>query len=440
LTIVWDLLYLTGLVVGAPFLAYRMFATEKYRRGLSEKLGFVPRREGPGPRIWIHGVSVGEIIAARSLIKAIQTQIPQADLLITVTTNTGHAVARRNHPDLPVYYWPLDFSFITRRVLDRFAPDVVVLMELELWPNFLTEARRMGIPVALANGRISAKSYYVYKRSWPFLKRSLVGINLFAVQTDLYAKRLLDLGIPPAKVHITGNMKYDAVAATVPSDPAAERAELGIGPEELVFTAGSTHPGEEAGVVDAYRAARQATAEPVRLILVPRAPERVGEVRDLVESKGLSTVFKSAITGYVPREAVIIGDTMGEMMKIYAASDIVFVGGSLIPHGGQNMLEPAACGKAVLFGPHTENFREAVELLIGTEAAVRVADAEALSREVRRLAADAATRQRLGAAASAAVKTRLGATQRHLELIQGLLQERDARLGAQRKRPSPAKL
>ena len=427
MVVIWDLIYLMGLILGAPLLIYKMIVSDKYRRGIGQKLGLLPLLRKKGKRVWIHGVSVGEIIAAGSLVRAIQAEMPEVEILLTVTTNTAFAVARRNHPGLPVHYWPLDFSFVIRRAINRFAPDVVALMELELWPNFLTEAQRARVPVLLVNGRISSKSYYVYRRSRPFLARSFKTIGAFSVQTEAYARRLRKLRVDPSKIFVTGNLKYDAVAATVPADPAAQRERLGIAAGELVFTAGSTHPGEEEAVANAYLAARKTAGVPMRLIVVPRAPQRLQEVKRLLEAKGISTVFKSAISGPLEPETAIIVDTMGEMMKVYSASDIVFVGGSLIPHGGQNMLEPAACGKAVLWGPRTHNFTESVKLLLDAHGGLCVADAAALKRETVRLACDPAERARMGLAASEAIRTRLGATRRNLEILRELLKRSNPR-------------
>jgi len=421
-TIVWDLLYLTGLIMGGPLFVYRAIMGKKYRAGLGQKLGFVPRRPDAKKCVWLHAVSVGEIIAARTLVNAIQSELDDVEVLITTTTNTGNGVARRNHPDLPVHYFPIDFSFVVRRVLQRFNPSLIVLMELELWPNFLTEADRQGIPVVLVNGRISAKSYWVYKRSWPFLARALKVMDGFSVQTPTYARRLRKLGIPTEKILVTGNMKYDAVIRTVPESPVAERAALGIGSEELVFTAGSTHSGEEGAAFGAWRAAEQAAGGPVRLVVVPRAPERVKEVIRLLKGKGVEPVRKSEIQGPLAPGQVVVGDTMGEMMKIYSASDIVFVGGSLIPHGGQNMLEPAACGKAVLWGSSTENFTEAVGVLMTAGGGIRVRDADELAQQVSALACDAKERERLGRAAKAALHNKLGATEKNLDLVRLMLE------------------
>jgi len=417
----WDMLYLSGLVIGSPLLAYRMFTSQKYREGLPEKLGYVPRRTGEDGCIWIHGVSVGEVIAARKLIDTIQAEWDDVELLLTATTNTGHGVACRNHPALSVHYFPIDFSFVVRRAFERYRPSLVVLMELELWPNFLMEATRLDVPVVVVNGRISEKSYRIYKRVWPFLRPSLESIECYAVQTQTYAQRLYRLGIPPEKVEVTGNMKYDAVKASVPENPAAERAALGIGARELVFTGGSTHPGEEEAVIEAWRAAENASGKPVRLIVVPRHPERIDDVVALLKNKGLRVIRKSRITGKLKKGWAIVGDTMGEMMRIYSASDIVFVGGSLIPHGGQNMLEPVACRKATLWGPYTHNFTETVEQLAGAHGGITVKTAEQLAAQVARLAADADARAHLAGNGYAVLDQKLGATARNVSLLRAAL-------------------
>jgi len=417
----WDSLYLTGIVLGSPFLTYRLIKSPEYRDGISEKIGFVPRRRGDKKCVWIHGVSVGEVIASQPLINAMRSEQDDVEVLLTTTTTTGYQVAQHKQPQLSVHYFPLDFSFIAQRVIRRFRPSVIVLMELELWPNFLIEASRLNVPVIVVNGRISEKSFNIYRGSWKFLARALNSIKCYSVQTQQYADRLVELGIPPETVVVTGNMKYDAVISSVPENPGGERTALGIAPDEIVFTAGSTHASEEEAAVDAWQAARKAAEAPVRLIVVPRHPPRIPEVLEMLNSKGLGAVRKSRIKGSLEKDTVIVGDTMGEMMKIYAASDIVFIGGSLIPHGGQNMIEPVACKKATLWGPHTHNFTETVEQLAEAKGGITLKDKSQLAADVARLACDDRERERLARSGYEVIRDRLGATRRNLEIIRSFI-------------------
>jgi 3-deoxy-D-manno-octulosonic-acid transferase len=416
----YDLVYLLALLLGSPFVLYKIATSRRWRAGLGERLGGVARREGDRPCLWIHGVSVGEVLAARTLVTLIQEEMPDWEVVISTTTRTGHEVALRHYPGVRVFYYPLDFSFSTERVLRRIRPAAVVLLELEIWPNFLLSTSRRGVPVFLVNGRISERSLKGYRILQKVIPEPMDRIHLYSVQTAAYRKRFLTLGVPDARLFVTGTMKFDTVV-TEGSEEARTvlSGVLGFQPGDWVFIAGSTHEGEDALVLEAFRGV--ADVDPAaRLILAPRHLERLGSVESSVRAAGFEPVRRSRLR--TPSDArggrtVVLLDSMGELAALYALADVVFVGGSLVPHGGQNVMEPAGFAKPVLSGPHTWNFEDVVEVLLGSGGLEVVPDGAGLRDAVRRLHADRAEAARRGAAARAAVMRHKGATRRILDLI-----------------------
>ena len=417
----YQLAFLLGLCVYSPVLAWRSVIDARYRRSFRQRTGRVRIEADGRPVVWIHGVSVGEVKAAANIIARLRKERPDLQIVLSSTTPNGHQVARQDHPDLQVVFYPLDFGYWPGRALDRIRPHCVLLMELEIWPNFLQAAARRGVPVAVINGRISERTFHGYRRAKGLLPQ-LDRIRLFCVQDAAYQKRLLDLGVDPSTVVVTGNMKYDSVVmGGFQPEGAALRRWLAA-PGRLVLVAGSTHADEEVSVCAAM-AAHEASRG-VRIVLVPRHPERSASVVDALRAEGRAPVRWSETNGGtapLPEDAVVVVDVIGQLQKFYAACDIAFVGGSLIPHGGQNMLEPAAQGRAVVFGPHTTNFRTDVELLLREEAAVRVADVRELGAQVAALCGDADRRRALGERAQRVIASNQGATERTLDLLRGLL-------------------
>ena len=369
-------------------------------------------------------MSVGEVLAARTLVARVQEALPGWEVVVSTTTRSGQEVARRTFPDLHLFYYPVDFSFVTRRVLDRIRPDVVVLLELEIWPNFLLTTSRRGIPVFLVNGRITQRSVKGYRRVQKVIPEPLDRIELYGVQTEAYRERFLALGVPAGRVFVTGNLKFDTVVTEgVDGLRKSLSGSLGIEDGEWVLLAGSTHDGEEEMVLRAFRAV--AARDPrARLVLVPRHLERIGAVEGAVAAAGLPSARRTAGPGEVRdgRKPVIVVDTMGELGSLYAVADVVFVGGSLVHHGGQNMLEPAGFGKPVLTGPHHWNFEEVVDVLGAAGGLEVVRDARSLEEAVLRLHADRAAAARRGEAARGAVLRGKGATLRTLDLLRARLE------------------
>ncbi len=418
---VYQLAFLLGLCVYSPVLLWRSIIDARYRRSFRQRMGRVRIESSGKPIVWIHGVSVGEIKAAANIIARLRAERPDLQIVLSSTTPNGHQVARQDHPDLQVMFYPLDFGPWPSRALDRIRPRCVLLMELEIWPNFLQAAARRGVPVAIINGRISEKTFHGYRRAKGMLPQ-LDRIRLFCVQDGAYQRRLLDLGVDPDTVVVTGNMKYDSVVMGG-FEQDGERLRRWLARDgRLVLVAGSTHADEEVLVCDATRA--HGASRSMRIVVVPRHPERSGSVVDALRAVGFVAVRWSETNGGaspLPEDAVLVVDVIGQLQKFYAACDIAFVGGSLIPHGGQNMLEPAAQGRAVVFGPHTANFRTDVELLLRERAAILVADANELGTVVASLCEDPVARQSLGERARSVIASNRGATVRTLERLRSML-------------------
>jgi 3-deoxy-D-manno-octulosonic-acid transferase len=374
----------------------------------------------------VHGVSVGEVLAARTLVAAMKETMPDWDVVISTTTRSGQEVARRSFPGYHLFYYPIDFSFVTKRVLDRIRPDAVVLLELEIWPNFLLSTSRRGIPVFLVNGRITERSVRGYRWVQKLIPEPLDRIRLYAVQTPVYRERFLALGVPPGRVFVTGNMKFDTVVTEgveALREPFSRTLRLDRG--EWTLIAGSTHEGEDEMVLAAFRAVAARDPE-ARLVIAPRHLERTASVEAAVRAAGFRPVRRTKVEEESARGAVLVLDTMGELGSLYAVADAVFVGGSLVPHGGQNVLEPAAFGKPVLTGPHHWNFEEVVEELVAAGGLEVVADAKGLEEAILRLHADRGAAARRGEAARGAVLRGKGATGRTLDLVRSRLEPRAA--------------
>lgn len=425
-----NLVYLGLLGLCSPWLVYRMLVLNKNRSDWGEKLlGRGITRTSTGPAIWFHAVSVGEVLLLRTILPAYRTVHPEAEIWISTTTHTGHAVAREKYPDCQVIYFPFDLTWSVRRTLDRVRPTMIVLVELELWPNFIRQATDQRIPVILINGRMSERSFRGYRRIAWMMRGLLRQLTIIAVQTEEYGQRLMALGAPADRVIVTGSTKYDGLISDRQNPRSQEiRTAFGIAANETVFIAGSTQAPEEAYALDTYEALRP-TFPQLRLVLVPRHQERFQEVAELVRSRDLPLWCRT--DGTCPNHArstptsdaqppVLLLNTLGELAACWGLADIAFVGGSLTNRGGQNMIEPAAYGAAVLFGPHTANFRQVVELLRGAHAAIVVHSPEELTQTVTRLLTFPDEARRVGQLAQGLVLRQQGATIRTMELLRAI--------------------
>ncbi len=425
--LLYDLILLLAAIVLTPYYLWRGLKYGKSRRGIRERLGrFAPEslQRIAGRRvIWVHAVSVGETRAVVPLLRALKQGYPEHALVLTNVTETGRSVAAGlDCVDLCLFF-PFDLSWVVRRVLRKLAPEIIILVETELWPNLVRQAHARNVPVALVNGRISDRSFPRYRRVRALLAPVLRKISLFGMQTELDAERIRRLGAPPERIRVTGNLKFDMAVPAIDSEElAAFRSLLGIAPQVPVLVAGSTHQGEEELLLQAFETCR--TVHPdLRLVLVPRHPERAAEVAELVRARGLTPVLRSQC----PRDdghgdgTVVIGDTLGEMLRFYALADIIFVGGSLVPVGGHNILEASLLKKPVLFGPHMNNFKEIARLVLFAAGGRQVDDLEELTAALRDLFGDREQRRRMGRAGHALIERHTGATARTRSCLDGLL-------------------
>ncbi len=424
-----NFLYLLMLLVLFPWLVCKTLTTGKYRRGLWAKFsGRAFCRQGNKPCVWFHGVSVGEIHLLRQVVAAFRQRHPDWEVVVSTTTDTGYDEAVKRFPDLPVFFWPLDFTWAVGRALRRVRPNLVVLAEGEVWPNFLAVAKRYDVPVAIVNGRMSPRSFRRHHQLRWLTGGLFHRLDLVAAQTTEYADNYQALGIPANRVVVTGNIKYDGVCTD--RNNAKTRDFLGlfdIDANALVLVAGSTQAPEEEIVLAIYRKARAFLAN-LRLVLVPRQKERFGEVARLLQQSRLPFVRRSELppAGQTPSPrdglTVILVDTIGELGAIWGLADVAFVGGSLDgKRGGQNMIEPAAYGAAVVFGPHTWNFHDTVTRLLERRAAIQVADAQALEKHLLDLLDKPVVRSELGLAAQEFVLSQQGATLRTLLALENLV-------------------
>ncbi|HKC07824.1 MAG TPA: 3-deoxy-D-manno-octulosonic acid transferase [Methylomirabilota bacterium] len=388
-----------------------------YSRNLAQRLGRLGEGLPPEPRCWVHAVSVGESAAAVPLVEGIRRRWPELGIVVSTITPTGARIVGERLAGTAVHrYFPIDLPGPVGRALDTARPRFFVAIETELWPNFLRALARRRIPAMIANGRISDRSFRRYRWVRGLMRRVLANVSVFAMQTDEDARRIIALGAPASRVVVTGNLKSDLLPEAAGDDPEGWRTRLHLGAGARLWIAGSTHRGEEAIVLDAFLRARSRCPE-LALLLAPRHPERAGEVETLIRERGLRAARRSRLPADGVSGAVIILDTVGELAALYALAEIVFVGGSLVPIGGHNVLEPAMRGKPVLVGPHMSNFREGAELLQRSGGGLVVKDAPELERELARLIEDRELARRMGDAAREAFAGRQGAVSATLDLV-----------------------
>ena len=387
-----------------------------YRRRWQERIGRYSRTQTGIPPIWIHAVSVGEVAAAVPLVKALRDQSHAQPILFTTTTPTGRdAVDRQFGQGVFHVYFPYDVGFIIRRFLAHHRPCALLLMETELWPNVIECCRQRNVSVFLINGRLSASSARRYRWLQPLTRRMLASLTHAAMQSAADAHRLGMLGADPAAVTVTGSLKFDVhVPASLFEEAAALRRDLGL--SRPLFMAGSTRIGEEARILDVYAILKRRIPS-LLMILAPRHPERFAEVGELCRHCGLHTRLRSAGQVCAPDVDVLVLDTMGDLMRFYAASDVAFVGGSLVPLGGQNVLEPAAVGVPVVVGPHVFNFMEITDKLV-MGGALKIADNEqAIAEIIAAWLGDSDARDQAGRRGREIIESNRGATQRVLALL-----------------------
>jgi 3-deoxy-D-manno-octulosonic-acid transferase len=431
----YSMLLAAGMLLSTPYWIFQMLRHGKYRRGFSERMGRVPARliSNENSRhqsrlqqcrvIWVHAVSLGEVLAVSGLIEQMRHAFPDHRVVVTTTTDTGQAVARKRFGEENVFYFPMDFAFVIRPYLRALRPELVILAETEFWPNFLREVHASGARIAVVNARISDRSWPSYRRFRWALRRMLAHVDLFLAQTPQDATRLQSIGAPAERVHITGNLKFDATLPGPP--PIVEKLRMALHDSSTgpVLVCGSTVEGEELLLLKAFESILAQHRRAV-MLLAPRHPERFGEVASLlqasVQASGIKSFRRSQWSAEPLDGSVLLLDTIGELAALYALADIAFVGGSLVPRGGHNIIEPAQHGVAIVVGPFTENFR-AIVTLFKSHDAVRIVTPEDLAPTFLQLFTNDAERNDLGRSATEVLKSQAGATQRTLNALQSLL-------------------
>jgi 3-deoxy-D-manno-octulosonic-acid transferase len=426
------LIYDIMLFLATPLIfAYSMIRSRRKgrrREGTSERLGMYDARLvaalNEQKTVWVHAVSVGETMAVKPLLKALKESIPGIRIVLSNVTETGRSIAEKTAGIDHCIYFPLDYRFTVKRALATVRPALLVIVETEIWPNFLRAARDMGIPAVLVNGRISDRSFGRYLALKWFFRPVLANLSAFCMQTTEDARRIIAIGADPERVHVTRNLKYD-IPVTPPSPEKKRALHEGykIPDGIMVITAGSTHAGEEETLVSVYRRLLAGGRE-CFLVLAPRHPERGGEVAEIIRNCGMPFTLRSALDrreGLFRPGEVLLVDTVGELMRFYAISDLVFVGGSLAATGGHNILEPASLGVPVLFGPHMHNFRETASLLLACGGGFQVEDGEELTAVLQILLDDETKRRETGQNGMKLLLENSGATEMQMVVIRKLM-------------------
>lgn len=403
-----------------PFWAYTRISG-RHRIDLRERSGLVPRLESMNagsPRIWLHAASLGEVKVAAGLKRHLQTLLPGCSIIVSTSTRHGRNLATDLFPDHPVIYAPVDAPFSVKQAISRTRPDVMVFLETEIWPVWITEAKRMGVKVALVNGRISLRSIKRYLALQSFFRDVLKNVDVFSMILEEDGDRIVRMGADPLKVKINGNAKYELL--TIEIDPSIEeesRKRLNLDPAQVVLVAGSTRQGEEEIVLDAYERILKRFPETV-LIIAPRHIVRTSAIESVLKTRSVRyQLWTDLCAGARRVEPVVVINTFGELLKLYSVGTIVFCGASLVPLGGQNPLEPAAWGKVVFYGPFMEDFLDAKALLESVEAGIEVADAEQLAKKAMELLSDPEALTRKGDRARKALLTKIGAAERHAWVV-----------------------
>jgi 3-deoxy-D-manno-octulosonic-acid transferase len=422
--LLYSALLAAGLIVSLPYWMFGKRRHGKYREGLGERLGKVPSRlqGGNPPSIWVHAVSVGEVLAVGELVAKLRQRFPQYRVAVSTTTATAQKLARKRFGEEGVFYFPLDFGFAIQPYLKTLKPRLIVIAETEFWPNFLRLARKSGARVAVVNARISDRSWPGYRRAGRIgmLGPVLRNIDMFLAQTEEDARRLRDIGAPVERVEVSGNLKFDVPAPPAPAVVASLRAafqQSGAGP---VIVCGSTVDEEEGLLLLAFQNVLASHPRSV-MILAPRHPERFGEVAHLLEQMGIRYWRRSLWGGDSVAGGVFLIDTIGELASLFVLGDVAFVGGSLVPRGGHNIIEPAQHGVPIIVGNHTENFRDIVGLFQRQDA-VRVVGPAEFPLVLMDLLSNDAERTALGRRGAEALRSQMGATDRTVTALEQLLE------------------
>lgn len=430
---VYSLIYTIGFLLLSPRFIFDLLTGGKYASGFAQRLGRLPEFKLDERQVlWLHCVSVGEANAARPLAEALKQNFPQHRLVVSTTTKTGQNLAKDIFSQTAdaVFYFPFDWRFSVRWALRHYRPSVVMLMETEIWPNFIREANHSKARICIVNGRLSERSYARYARFKGSIRRIFGYLDLALMQTNADAKRIMSLGIRASKVRVCGNLKFDHNVEASENDlTAAFRSRFGITTDAPLIIAASTHDPEEKWIIAAFKEIWKSGGERLpRLMIAPRHPERFAEVKDLIKSSGFEWACRTETESSRDKTAeVILLDSIGELRSAYPLAEIVFVGGSLIPHGGQSIFEPAASGRAIITGPNTANFVDAITEFLSKEALVQLDKTDearvvaTLTDAFRDLLKNDEKRKALGSNALSVMNNNRGATDRTIEYLTTLI-------------------
>ena len=411
-------------IIASPYFLCKLVFTEKHRMSLSQRFGKLPQSlMADGKSVWIHAVSVGEVAAAMPFIDEFRKAFPDYRILLSTVTATGNQFAKKIKNIDGLFFFPFDYSFAVKKAIAHISPNIFITFETEIWPNFLKSAQDMNIPCILINGRISPDSFKHYKKTKFFFKHILKNFSAFCMQTEQDRTRILELGAEKRKVSVTGNTKFDALVSKEENTDIKNKFTkiFGIEENDKVMIAGSTHQGEEEKVLDAFEYIRQKVSN-VLLILAPRHPERFQEVTKLLKDRNMNYALRSTLDKIKrDKQQVVILDTIGELSKLYTIADVVFIGGSLVPTGGHNVIEPASLGKPVVFGPYMYNFTESAKLLLEGKGAIQVPNGVELMDNLLKLVLNSEYAKQMGDTAKRIVHEKKGASKRNLEIISEFL-------------------
>jgi 3-deoxy-D-manno-octulosonic-acid transferase len=445
-----DCVYLLAAVAITPAVVYRMVRYGRYRAGWSNRFGRITRKDPALKKcIWLHAVSLGEVNAAKTLVEELENRFSDFEIVISTTTDTGFARATAVFDtNYKVFYFPLDFSCMMRRAFHGIQPAICLLMELEVWPNFVLIADQLHTPVIVVNGRMSDKSFSKYKKIKPFAKEIFRKLSLILAQTDEYAQRFIEIGCPPKKVFVTGSLKYDTAQITDKVEGADTLAEQLFGKiknrksklvrrpsggiENPLWVAGATGNDEEQILLDVYKNLKEQFSD-LRLAIIPRKPERFDEVADLIKQNGFNLIRYSQIKIHTTEKSnierrvtsdesqVILGDTMGDLRKFYSLATIIFAGRSLVPLGGSDIIEAAALGKCTIFGPSTYNFQQTADALLAAQGGIMVKDKLELLETMQKCLNEPDFTKKIARNGQNVIRKNQGATKKTIDQIAALL-------------------
>ena len=422
-----DFVYLIAALLLSPKVIYRAIKQDRYRSGWSQRFGKVTKRKTDTPAIWIHAVSVGEVNAAKTLIADLAAKLPDYEIVISTTTDTGFSRATSLYAnDHEVFFYPLDFSFAVNKAFNRIEPAVCLLMELEVWPNFASIAHKRNIPVVVINGRLSDKSFPRYKKIKPAVRWMFGKLALVLAQTEEYAQRFRALGCDDNKVIVTSSLKYDTAQTddkVEGTDHLAQQLNL---TDSKIWVAGSTGTDEEKLILEVFAKLKNAeNISDLHLVIVPRKPERFDEIANLIEQSPFTSARFSELKGtdqkLTAAPDIILGDTMGDLRKFYSMATVVFVGRTLVPMGGSDMIEPAALGKCTIFGPHTFNFKQTVDVLTKSNGAIVARDTDHLYEVILQCLTDSVYASEIAANGRKTIIAQQGATSKTVTAVADIL-------------------